>query len=305
MKYVNMNNQTMKASAVIVGCMRIAGMEERELDQLIHTSLELGINTFDHADIYGGGVSEEKFGKILAEQPHLREKLFLQSKCGIREGYFDFSKEHILEAVDGILKRLHTDYLNLLILHRPDVLMDMEEVTDAFETLTKTGKVVDFGVSNMNPMQIELLQSCTNKKLCVNQLQFSAAHTKMIDESLNVNMLTAASPMCTGSVMDYCRMKDITIQSWSSLQYGFFEGTFLGSEKYPELNRTLECLAQKYQVSAGAIAIAWILRCPAVKQAVIGTTKTSRIAELAAGSEVELTRQEWYQIYTSAGNQLP
>lgn len=305
MNYIHINEQTIKASRVILGCMRIADMSMDDLDKLIHASLEVGVNTFDHADIYGGGMSESKFGEVLATQPQLRDQLFLQSKCGIRAGFYDFSKEHILESVDGILQRLHTDYLNLLILHRPDVLMDMEELAEAFEKLASSGKVLDFGVSNMNPMQIELLQKCTKKHLCVNQLQLSAAHTKMIDEAVNVNMTTDGSPMCTGSVMDYCRLRDIAIQSWSSLQYGFFEGAFLGNNKYPKLNAQLDQLAQKYGVSAGAIAIAWILKCPAVKQAVVGTTKPSRIAELAAASEITITRQEWYQIYTSAGNQLP
>lgn len=305
MKYISINQQEMKASQVVLGCMRIAGMSTDELDRLIEGSLEVGVNTFDHADIYGGGMSESKFGEVLTGKPGLREKLFLQSKCGIREGRYDFSREYILESVDGILKRLHTDYLNLLILHRPDVLMDTDEVAEAFEELAASGKVLDFGVSNMNPMQIELLQKCTGKHLCVNQLQFSAAHTKMIDEAFNVNMTTEGAAVCTGGIMEYCRLHDIAIQSWSSLQYGFFEGTFLGSEKYPELNAQLDRLAEKYKVSAGAIAIAWILKCPAVKQAVVGTTKASRIAELAAASEITLTRQEWYQVYTSAGNQLP
>lgn len=305
MKYININEQELKASQVILGCMRIADMSSKDLDQLIHAALEAGVNTFDHADIYGGGECERKFGEELAKQPHLREQMFLQSKCGIREGCYDFSAEYILQSVDGILQRLHTDYLNLLILHRPDVLMDMEEVAEAFEKLTSSGKVRDFGVSNMNPMQIELLQKCTEKHLCVNQLQLSAAHTRMIDEALNVNMTTEGAAMCTGGVMDYCRLRNIGIQSWSSLQYGFFEGTFLGSDKYPGLNDQLDRLAEKYGVSAGTIAIAWILKCPAVKQAVAGTTKSSRIAELAAASEVSLTREEWYAVYTSAGNQLP
>lgn len=305
MKYININDQSIKASEIILGCMRIADMSTNDLDHLIHTSLEAGINTFDHADIYGGGMSENKFGEVLTGQPGLRDKMFIQSKCGIREGYYDFSADYILKSVDGILQRLQTDYLNLLILHRPDVLMDTDEVAEAFEKLASSGKVLDFGVSNMNPMQIEVLQRCTKKHLCVNQMQLSAAYTKMIDEAVNVNMDSEAGAMCTGSVMDYCRLRDIAIQSWSSLQYGFFEGSFLGSDKYPELNEQLRQLGEKYGVSAGAIAIAWILKCPAVKQAVIGSTKPSRIAELAAASEVTLSRAEWYQIYTSAGKRLP
>lgn len=293
------------ASLVVLGCMRIAQMEHDQLEQLIQKCLEMGINTFDHADIYGDGKSETIFGNILKEQPTLRNQMFIQSKCGIRKGMYDFSKKYILESTDGILKRLHTEYLDLLILHRPDILMDPEEVAEAFDALKKTGKVRSFGVSNMNMMQIELLQNYINDKLTVNQLQLSLAHTLIIDECINVNMPDEPGQMRTGSILDYCRLKGIGIQSWSPLQYGFFEGTFLGNEKYPELNTKLDALAEKYGVTAGAIAIAWILRIPGVAQAVVGTTKSDRIAELSKAAEIKLTRKEWYELYLSAGNRLP
>lgn len=295
----------MMTSSIVLGCMRIAQMGYDQAEQLINTCIDMGINTFDHADIYGGGQCETVFGEILKQQPSLRSRMFIQSKCGIRKGMYDFSKEHILESTEGILKRLQTDYLDLLILHRPDLLMEPEEVAKAFDILKRTGKVRFFGVSNMNMMQIELLQKYIIDKLTVNQLQLSLAHTLILDEGVNVNMPDAPGQMHAGSILDYCRLKGIRIQSWSPLQHGFFEGTFLGSEKYPELNAKLDALAEKYDATAGAIAIAWILRIPGVAQAVVGTTKPDRIAELSKAMEITLTRKEWYELYLSAGNRLP
>ena len=305
MNYKNVCAESVGASSIVIGCMRINGLEQDKIRTFIETAMELGINTFDHADIYGGGSCEKMFGTVLAEEPGLREKMFLQSKCGIREGYYDFSKEYIMRSVDDILKRLHTDYLDLLILHRPDILMEAEEVAEAMNLLKVSGKVREFGVSNMNPMQIELIRKYYKGRIAVNQLQFSAAHTCILDEGINVNMSSQAGQMHSGSILDYCRLNDIIIQSWSSLQYGFFEGTFLGSEKYPELNACLNYLAEKYGVTNGAIAIAWILRCSGIDQAVIGTTNVSRIKQLAAATDIALTRKEWYEIYLSAGRELP
>lgn len=305
MNDIEISTERVKASNVVIGCMRISSLALKELQALVEAASETGINTFDHADIYGGGKCEELFGELLAETPSMREKLFLQSKCGIRDGYYDFSREYIMESVDGILKRLRTDYLDLLILHRPDILMEAEEVAEAMYALKDAGKVREFGVSNMNPLQIELIRKYYKGRIAVNQLQFSAAHTCIVDEGINVNMLSKAGQMHSGSILDYCRINDIAIQSWSSLQYGFFEGTFLGSEKYPELNAHLERLAKKYGATPGAAAVAWILRCPGVGQAVIGTTKASRVRELAMAAEIRLTRKEWYEVYLSAGNQLP
>lgn len=305
MNNIEITPLSIKASGIIIGCMRISSLNQKEIQELVESALDAGINTFDHADIYGGGKCEELFGSLLTQKPELREKIFLQSKCGIRDGYYDFSGEHILQSVDGILKRLHTDYLDLLILHRPDILMEAEEVSDAMYTLKKAGKVREFGVSNMNPMQIELIKKYYKGKIAVNQLQFSAAHTCIVDEGINVNMMSVPGQMHSGSILDYCRINDIVIQSWSSLQYGFFEGTFLENEKYPKLNEVLRRLAEKYGVTNGAIAIAWILRCPGIGQAVVGTTNIARIRQLAKAADINLTRKEWYEIYLSAGNRLP
>jgi predicted oxidoreductase len=305
MIYINIPHSDLNVSAISLGCMRISGLANQEIATLIHTALDEGINFFDHADIYGGGKSEEKFAEALEMNPRLREKMLLQSKCGIRKGSFDFSKEHILEAVDGSLKRLRTDYLDVLLLHRPDALVEPEEVAAAFTHLQESGKVRHFGVSNQNPMQIELLSKFVQQKLIFNQLQFSITNTGMIDAGINVNMKIDASINRDGSILDYCRLKEITIQPWSPFQYGFFQGVFLDNEKFPELNQKIDAIAAARGVTNTAIAIAWILRHPARMQPILGTTNPSRVKDACQASGVTLSRAEWYEIYLAAGNKLP
>ena len=256
MKYLQIPASDLKPSNIIMGCMRINNLDKKGAEHLIRTAMEAGVNMFDHADIYGDGYCEEFFAEAVGMNPQVREKMILQSKCGIRKGYYDFSKEHILEAVDGSLKRLHTDYLDVLLLHRPDALMEPEETAEALQTLFDAGKVRYFGVSNHNPMQIELLQKYCSQKLVVNQLQFAITHAGMVSNGINVNMTTDAANCRDGSILDYCRLKDITIQPWSPFQYGFFEGVFLDNEKFPELNAVIDRLAEQYQVKNTAIAIA-------------------------------------------------
>ena len=263
MKEIIMANGNIKASEIGLGCMRISTMNKTSVNSLINTALECGINFFDHADIYGKGKSEEIFSEALSMSSSLREKIILQSKCAIRPGFYDYSKEHIVNSVDSILKRLKTDYLDILLLHRPDTLMEPEEVNEAFELLYKEGKVRNFGVSNHNSMQIELLNKYLTNKVTINQLQFSIMHTGIIDSGINVNMKNSSSVDRDGSILEYCRLKDINIQAWSPYQYGFFEGTFIDNPKFPELNKKLAEIAEKYNVSKTAIAIAWILRHPA------------------------------------------
>ena len=304
MKQIKIGGQV-PASEIALGCMRISGMEKKEAETLLRTALEEGINFFDHADIYGGGHSEEVFAEALSGTPSLREKILIQSKCAIHDGIYDFSKEHILKSVDGSLKRLKTDYLDFLLLHRPDTLMEPEEVAEAFSILKQSGKVRCFGVSNQKPLQMELLSRSLGDKLLVNQLQFSLCHTGMIDSGLNVNMQIDRARDLDGSVLEYCRLKNITIQAWSPVQYGFFEGVFIGSGKYPELNAALDRLAEQYGVTPTAVAIAWILRHPAKIQAILGTTNVRRVREICKASAVSLTRMEWYELYKAAGNQLP
>ncbi len=307
MRTINVGHGALAVSELSLGCMRISKLQPAELDQLITTSLDVGIDFFDHADIYGAGACETVFAASVKRLGIPRGRMILQSKVGIRpkEGMFDFSKEHILASTDLILQRLETDYLDVLLLHRPDALVEPEEVAEAFGRLQQSGKVRAFGVSNQNPMLIELLQRVCPVKFLFNQLQLSIAFTPMIDASLNMNNKNELAVMRDGSVLDYCRLHGITIQAWSPFQFGFFEGAFLGSPKFPELNKVIDRLAGEYGVSNTAIAIAWISRHPARIQTVLGTTKPERIRAAAECQGFQLTRQQWYELYRAAGNKLP
>ncbi len=291
--------------AVALGCMRIAGKTRTEAEKIVATAMDNGINFFDHADIYGGGNSERIFAQAVKDLGISRDKMIVQGKCAIHDGLYDFSREHILKSVDGILERLDTDYLDTLLLHRPDSLMEPEEVAEAFTKLQKEGKVRFFGVSNANGGQMALLQKYCKQKIAADQLQLSIAFTPMIDSGFNVNMQNDAAVNREAGVLEYCRYNDITIQAWSPLQYGFFEGCFIGSEKYPALNAKLTEIAAKYGVSESTIAIAWILRHPANMQAIVGSMNPQRIVEFAKAGDVTLTRKEWYELYVSAGNVMP
>ncbi|TDE68007.1 aldo/keto reductase family oxidoreductase [Streptococcus sp. KCJ4932] len=308
MRYIKFGERQTEVSEVVLGLMRISEMTVDQVEELIESALAVGINAFDIADCYGHGKCEQILGEVLKRRPDLREKMWIQSKCGIRMEeftYFDFSKEHILEAVDGILERLNVDYIDSLLLHRPDALMEPEEIAEAFDLLKAQGKVIDFGVSNQNPMMMALIQKDVNQPLVANQLQLSAAFTPSFDAGFHVNMKQEAGIVRDSSIFEYCRLHDVVIQAWSVLQFDYFGGVFLGSEKYPELNHVLNRLAEKYHVSPSAVAIAWVLRYPAKMQAVIGTTKKARVAEAAKAAEIQLTRKEWYEIYLAAGNDLP
>jgi predicted oxidoreductase len=295
----------MQVPVIAVGCMRIQALSLTEAERFIRTALDHGANFFDHADIYGGGTCEEIFAEAVGMNSAIREQFILQSKCGIRRGMFDFSKEHILSSVDGILQRLKTDYLDVLLLHRPDALVEPEEVAEAFDQLERAGKVRYFGVSNQTPMQIQLLQKYVKQPIIANQLQLSITNATMISQGFNVNMENGAAIQRDGSVLDYCRLHDITIQPWSPFQYGFFEGVFLDNEKFPELNRQINEIADKYAVRNTTIAMAWLLRHPASMQPVTGTMNLKRLSDCCRASEIHLTREEWYAIYRAAGNVLP
>lgn len=302
---MNLGNSDMDASCIALGCMRMAGLSEVEAARLVNTALEEGITLFDHADIYGGGKSEEIFGKVLAENKGIRDRIRLQTKCGICDGYYDLSKEHIIDSVDGSLKRLQTDYVDLLLLHRPDALMDAEEIAEAFYQLEKSGKVKQFGVSNFNGAQIAYLQSVCPQPLLVNQMQLSIAHAGMIRQGMETNTTLEGSAVRDMAVLDYCRENKITIQAWSPLQFGMFEGNFIGHEKYQKLNEILEQLSGELGVSKEAVAIAWLLRHPADFQVLIGTTNIEHLKESCKANKVFLTRQEWYELYRGAGYTLP
>lgn len=302
----------LEAPVLAVGCMRLNTLDLPLAERFLKTAIELGLNYFDHADIYGGGACESLFSEALglSLSSDFREKIFLQSKCGIekRDGRtisYNHSKSYILRTVDAILKRLKTDYLDILILHRPDALTDPEEVAEAFDQLKSAGKVHHFGVSNCNAAQIALLQKYWKEPLAVNQLQLSVANCSLISSGINVNMQNDAAVNRDGSTLDYCRLNGITIQAWSPLQYGFFEGTFIGSERFPELNHALEEIGAAHSLSPAAAAIAWLLRHPAGIQPIIGTMNTAHLRYLAAAADVTLSREEWYTIYQAAGNQLP
>ncbi len=305
MKKIKIGTSGLEVSEVSLGCMRIAGMEPAALDELLRTSLDLGIDFYDHADIYGGGKCEEVFAASVARLGVARESLVLQSKCGIRKGFFDFSKAHILTSVDAILQRLATDYLDVLLLHRPDTLVEPEEVAEAFNELHDKGKVRNFGVSNFNPGQIELLQASLPMRIQANQLQLSITNTGMIDRGITVNMKHENSVDRDGGILDYCRLKRITIQAWSPFQFGFFEGVFVDNPKFPELNKVLDDLSAEYGVTKTGLAIAWIGRHPAKIQSVLGTTSPDRVRQVAEACEIELSRPHWYEIYRAAGNVLP
>ncbi len=297
--------------AVLVGCMRQAGstghpFTPKDMNAFIHAALEMGANWFDHADIYGGGRSESVFGEAWSQDTSIRrEDMILQSKCGICRWGYDASREHILSAVDGILERLRTEYLDVLLLHRPDALVEPEEVAEAFSRLRREGKVRFFGVSNHTPGQIALLQRYADQPLLIDQMEFSLVHAGMVSAGIEANMTTEGGVDRDGGVLDYCRLHDITVQTWSPFQIGLREGTFLGNPAYPELNRLLEELGEKYATSPTGIAAAWVLRHPAGMQLISGTGRRERLAEIVAAGEITLSREDWYALYKAAGHPIP
>ena len=316
MRYIPFGESKEKLSEIVLGLMRIGpgktttqSMSVQEVEFLLDTAFDAGINMLDNADIYANGACEKVLGEVYAARPDLRQKFFLQTKCGIVKDpditYFDFSKEHILESVDNSLLRMQTDHIDSLLLHRPDALMEPEEIAEAFAILKTAGKVRNFGLSNCSPMMIERLKKVLTVPVAADQIQLSAAFTPAIDAGFNFNTMTDAGIMRDGGIIEYCGMNDIVIQAWSVMQYGFFEGVFLGSEKYPALNRVIDRIAEEKGVTNTAVALAWILRLPVSMQAVIGTTKPQRIRDSAAAASFTLTRKEWYEIYLAAGNILP
>lgn len=306
MKYQNIGNSTIKASRVSLGLMRIADKTNKEAKEIIKTAIDSGINFFDHADIYGGnGKSELVFAKAMKELNVDRSTYYLQSKVGIRPGLsYDFSKEHILKSVNEILARLETDYLDSLLLHRPDLLWEPEEIAEAFKILKDSGKVKYFGVSNMNQNQVSYLQSCLDDRIIANQLQFSIMHASMATTGTFVNTNLKTDGFDAIGILDYMRENSITIQAWSPFQYGRYQGVFLDNDKFPELNQVLEELSIEYNTTKTALSVAWILRHPAKMQVLIGSMTPSRIKECALGADIDLSREDWYKILLAAGNKL-
>lgn len=296
------------APVVALGCMHLCELDEAGASRLIHSALELGVNYFDHADIYHAGACEALFGQVLAAEPALRDKLLLQTKCGIVPGtMYDWSREHILSSVEQSLARLHTDHLDVLLMHRPDALWEPEEVAEAFTRLRQSGKVLRFGVSNQNPAQMALFRQFLGEEPVADQLQFSLANAGLVQAGLEVNMVTPGAVNRDGGALDYCRLHGITVQAWSPFKYHTEteRGVFIGSDRYPALNTALAEVAEAHGVSPTTAAAAWLLRLPAGVQVMAGTTKPARLAEICAAADVTLTRQEWYKLYLAAGHILP
>lgn len=306
MKYSNIGNSDLAASRIALGLMRSSLFGSGEMQALLETALEEGINFVDNADIYAWKTpSEILFGEVMEASPHLRDKFIIQTKCGICRGYYDSSYEHIIESAEQSLKRMKLDSIDVLLLHRPDALVEPEEVAKAFDELQSSGKVRHFGVSNMNPGQIENLRRCVKQDIIVDQVEMSLAHSPAIDAGIHVNMLENAAIMRDGSLLDYAQCKGIGIQAWSILQISLHGGSFLENPEYPELNAVLERLAEKYSVTKAAIAAAWLLRHPAKIQAIAGTTNPGHLREIAKAADICLTRPEWYELYCASGKTLP
>ncbi len=309
MKTIHPPLADIEVGAVVLGLMRIPELDAEQIRTLVGTARDAGVTMFDHADIYGRSVHdcETRFGEAVTFSASEREQVQIQSKVGIRTGYFDFSTEHILESVDGSLAALQTDYLDVLLLHRPDALVEPEEVAAAFDRLESSGKVRHFGVSNHTPYQVDLLKTAVTQPLAFNQVQLSITHAPLIAAGVSSNMLDLPQSIDRDNgMLDYARINGITLQAWSPFQAGFFTGVFLGDrEHYADLNDVLDELAAKYAVTPTGIATAWLTRHPARIQIVLGTTKPERVKEAVAGSDVVLTREEWYRLFTAAGHIVP
>jgi predicted oxidoreductase len=314
---------TTKASSkpLIYGCMMIGGdfdgsslsAEQRNKGRAaIDAALECGLNFFDHADIYCFGKSESVFGEFLAANPDLRDKIIVQSKCGIclrnqpqegLPGRYDLSFEHIIDSVDGSLRRLQTDHLDILLLHRPDILVEPKEVSQAFDRLYRTGKVRSFGVSNHSPAQIELLKASVEQPIVVNQIEYNPVHTPLHDSAIHANMKRPDFGNPGEGIIEYCRLHGIALQAWGSLARGVLTGKPPGPETEPRIRETatlIERLAKERSVSREAIVLAWILRHPAGIRPVVGTTNPDRIRACCEATSVKLSRADWYQIYSAA-----
>lgn len=299
----------LETSNVLLGLMRITPLSDAQIRDLVSAARDAGINYFDHADIYGDvrHGCERRFGAAVTFSPAEREAVVIQSKVGIRDGFFDFSQQHIVASVDESLEALQLDYLDTLLLHRPDTLVEPDEVAAAFDELQTAGKVRHFGVSNHTPGQTELLKKHIDQPLAVNQVQLSITHAPLIAQGVAANMGGLGQSLSRDNgLLDYSRLNEITLQAWSPFQNGFSNGVFLGDrENYTELNTVIDELARDYAVPTSAIAVAWITRHPASMHVVLGTTTIARMQESALGSDIPLTRQEWYRIFTAAGHTLP
>lgn len=302
MKRMILGGTGIETSVVAMGCMRISRVSEADARAVIHAALDAGVTLFDHADVYGMGKSEELFGSILDLKGEFRRSVQIQSKCtlvrdAVQTLYNDSSRDYIIRSVEGSLKRLNTDYLDGYLLHQPDTLVEPDEVAEAFDRLHASGKVRYFGICNHRPMQVDLLQKYLHQKLAVHQLQLSVAHTDLIDSSYSMRLSPEQNIDRTGDALTHCRLHGMSVQAWSPFQFGFYGGVFMGNERFPNLNASVDRIATQYGVSASAIAVAWLLRHPARIQPLIGTTNAARFEDICHGTEVTLSRAEWYELY--------
>ncbi|WNS41858.1 aldo/keto reductase [Paenibacillus sp. MMS20-IR301] len=324
LKALPLNKRGIPASRIALGCMGLGGEWDHEPvtagqikqgHEALEAALSIGINFFDHADIYTRGKAEKVFGQIFKERPGLRDEVILQSKCGIRlmepgdiTNMFDFSKEHILGSVDGTLSRLGTDYIDILLLHRPDPLMDPEEVAEALHQLKAAGKVRHFGVSNMSAAQIKLLQAYCDEPFIVNQLHMSLAKISWVDAALSVNREQWKDITFPEGTIEYCREENIQLQAWGPLAQGLFSGRPLEGQPESVVNTAarVRALAEEKNTTPEAIVLAWLMTYPAAIQPVIGTVNPLRIKACAGAESIQLTRKEWYELYVSSrGEKLP
>lgn len=303
MKKIKLGGSNLKVPVIGLGCMRMSEITVDQAAIVIRTAVDAGINFFDHADIYGRGESEKLFARAIRQTNIKRDEIVLQSKVGIRQGYYDFSYDHIIQSVDEILNRLDTSYLDSLLLHRPDTLMETEELAQAFKDLRKSGKVNHFGVSNHSPKQMELIRRETGEQLITNQLQLSIPHAGLISSGINVNCRQKSIFPYTNELLEDSRLSSYTIQAWSPVMGE--SGVFLIDSNYAHLNNTLDSFAKKYKSTKDAMAIAWLLRHPANIQVIIGTMNPKRIKDYAQAASITLNRPDWYEIYRAAGHQLP
>ena len=285
--------------------------------RVVNTAYDNGITFFDHADIYAFGKSEMVFGEVLKQSPGLRDKLVIQSKCGQRlpDGWqrgdpirADLSREHIVSSVEGSLKRLRTDRLDILLLHLPDALVEPQEVAQAFDELSSSGKVRYFGVSNHTAAHIQKLQKSVRQPIVANQIHLGLAHAFAFTDGMEFTLQMANGATAdrgymgiagTGT-MDYCCVHDIQLQAWSPLRSALLNPAANSS---PELTRTAQLLvdlAQQKQTTASVIALAWLLRHPAGIVPIMGAGNPDHIIENCAADGVKLSREEWYDLLAAA-----
>jgi predicted oxidoreductase len=319
MDSIKIPHTDLEVSRLAFGCMGLGGgwapdteltsVHEQQAREFLDVAGEVGANFFDHANIYARGRAEEVFGRVLKERPSLRDRIVIQSKCGIRlaneppgtPNRFDFSRDHILESVDAILARLRTDRLDILLLHRPDPLWEGEEIAEAFERLRVSGKVRYFGVSNQNRFQMEYLQSFLTEPLVVNQVEMNLLHPGFVEVSISFNQASPRYPDGWEGTVEYCRAKGVLLQAWSPLAQGILMGNV--DSKPDNIRKTaalVQELAQEHQTTAEAILVAWLLKHPAKIQPILGTTRPDRLRSCAEALSVTLTREEWYSLFAAA-----